>query len=141
MHRRLVEAIAREELGLPNEFFPEPKKPGEGPRLRDMRARDLRVQAQIRKLEAELNAATADLAAAEAALARGRLSDRNAFLDTLNARREAFVNEAQEREQSLSVGAGLRKTREDNGWPTRDASPLWRTTTAPALHALRGSGW
>ena len=100
MHRRLVEAIAREELGLPNEFFPEPKKPGEGPRLRDMRARDLRVQAQIRKLEAELNAATADLAAAEAALARGRLSDRNAFLDMLSARREAFVNEAQEREQS-----------------------------------------
>jgi hypothetical protein len=100
MHRRLVEAIAREELGLPNEFFPEPKKPGEGPRLRDMRARDLRVQAQIRKLEAELNATAADLAAAEAALARGRLSDRNAFLDTLSARREAFVNEAQEREQS-----------------------------------------
>lgn len=100
MHRRLVEAIAREELGLPNEFFPEPKKPGEGPRLRDMKTRDLRVQTQIHKLEAELNAATADLAAAEAALARGRLSDRNAFLDTLSARRAAFVEEAQEREQS-----------------------------------------
>ena len=100
MHRRLVEAIAREELGLPNEFYPEPKKPGEGPRLKDMRSRDLRVQAEIRKLEGALNVATADLAQAEDALARGRLTDRNAYLDSLNTRREAFVREAEDRERA-----------------------------------------
>jgi len=34
LHRRLVEATAREVLGEPNEFFPEPKKKGEGPRTK-----------------------------------------------------------------------------------------------------------
>lgn len=100
MHRRLVEAIAREELGLPNEFYPEPKRPGEGPRLKDMRARDVRVQTEIRKFESALAAATADLAQAEDALARGRLTDRNAYLDSLNTRREAFVKEAEDRERA-----------------------------------------
>lgn len=39
MHRRLVEAIARESAGQPNEFFPEPKKAGQGPRTKDLQRR------------------------------------------------------------------------------------------------------
>lgn len=99
MHRRLVEAIAREELGLPNEFYPEPKKPGEGPRLKDMRARDARVSSEIHRLEAALSATASDLAAGEEAVAKGRLTDRNAYLDSLNAKRESFVEEARERDK------------------------------------------
>jgi hypothetical protein len=99
MHRRLVEAIAREELGLPNEFYPEPKKAGEGPRLKDMRVRDAKVSSDIQRLERALNASTADLATGEDAVAKARLVDRNAYLDSLNAKREAFVEEARERDK------------------------------------------
>lgn len=99
MHRRLVEAIAREELGLPNEFYPEPKKPGEGPRLKDMRIRDAKVASDMRRLELALNATVADLAAGEEAVAKAHLTDRNAYLDSLNTKRESFVEEARERDK------------------------------------------
>jgi hypothetical protein len=99
MHRRLVEATAREELGLPNEFYPEPKKPGEGPRLKDMRIRDAKVASDIRRFEAELKATAEDLAAGEEAVARARLTDRNAYLDSLNAKRESFLEEAREKDK------------------------------------------
>ncbi|RFC46367.1 MAG: protein of unknown function (DUF4407) [Verrucomicrobia bacterium] len=99
MHRRLVEAIAREELGQSNEFYPEAKKPGEGPRLKDMKLRDLKVSLELRRLEAAVQGGSADLAAAEAALARARLTDRNAYLDSLNAKRTAFLEEARERDK------------------------------------------
>lgn len=99
MHRRLVEAIAREELGLPNEFYPEPKKAGEGPRLKDMRVRDAKVASDIQRLERALSTSAADLAAGEEAVAKARLVDRNAYLDSLNAKREAFVEEARERDK------------------------------------------
>jgi hypothetical protein len=99
MHRRLVEATAREELGLPNEFYPEPKKPGEGPRLKDMRIRDAKVASDIRRLELELKSTAEDLAAGEEAVARARLTDRNAYLDSLNAKRESFLEEAREKDK------------------------------------------
>ena len=99
MHRRLVEAIAREELGLPNEFYPEPKKPGEGPRLKDMRIRDAKVASDMRRLELALNATVADLAAGEEAVAKAHLTDRNAYLDSLNTKRDSFVEEARERDK------------------------------------------
>ena len=99
MHRRLVEAIAREELGLPNEFYPEPKKAGEGPRLKDMRLRDAKVASEMRRLELALNATANDLAAGEDAVAKAHLTDRNAYLDSLNAKRESFVEEARERDK------------------------------------------
>ncbi|MEY5024767.1 MAG: hypothetical protein RLZZ244_295 [Verrucomicrobiota bacterium] len=98
MHRRLVEAIAREELGLPNEFYPEPKKPGEGPRLKDMRLRDAKVASDIRRLEAGLHSTMADLAAGEEAVAKAHLTDRNAYLDSLTAKRNSYVEEARERD-------------------------------------------
>lgn len=100
MHRRLVEATAREELGLPNEFYPEAKKPGEGPRVKDMKLRDVRVNGEIHRLENELKAVIADLAFEEAALAKSRLTDRNAYLDSLNAKRSAFLEEAKQRDKS-----------------------------------------
>jgi hypothetical protein len=99
MHRRLVEAIAREELGLPNEFYPEPKKPGEGPRLKDMRLRDARVASDIHRLEQALSASAADLAAGEDAVAKSRLTDRNAYLDSLLTKRDSYVEEARERDK------------------------------------------
>jgi hypothetical protein len=99
MHRRLVEATAREELGLPNEFYPEPKKAGEGPRLKDMRVRDAKVASDIQRLERALSASAADLAAGEDAVAKARLLDRNAYLDSLTAKREAFLDEARERDK------------------------------------------
>lgn len=99
MHRRLVEAIAREEIGLPNEFYPEPKKAGNGPRVKDMRLRDSRIEADIRKLEASFKTASHDLEAAGDALARARLTDRNNYIDSLAKRRSAFAEEAGEREK------------------------------------------
>jgi hypothetical protein len=70
---------------LPNEFYPEPKKAGEGPRLKDMRIRDAKVASDMRRLELALNATVADLAAGEEAVAKAHLTDRNAYLDSLNA--------------------------------------------------------
>lgn len=99
MHRRLVEATAREELGQSNEFYPEAKKPGEGPRLKDMKSRNLRVETEMRRLEIARQTAGVDLAASEAALARARLTDRNAYLDSINAKRTAFLEEAKERDK------------------------------------------
>lgn len=98
MHRRLVEAIAREELGLPNEFYPEPKKAGSGPRVKDMRSRDAKVESEIRRLEAAFKIASKELEAAGDSIARSRLTDRNNYLDALSKRREAFVEEAAARE-------------------------------------------
>jgi hypothetical protein len=99
MHRRLVEAIAREELGLPNEFYPEPKKAGSGPRVKDMRSRDAKVESEIRRLETAYKLAARELENAGDSIARARLTDRNNYLDSLSKRRSAFVEEAASREK------------------------------------------
>jgi hypothetical protein len=99
LHRRLVEAIAREGLGLPNEFYPEPKKPGEGPRLKDMQGRDRRVMAEIRATEASERAQQEALLASDKQLAAARLADKNAYLDALITKRAAFVAEGEEKER------------------------------------------
>jgi hypothetical protein len=99
LHRRLVEAIAREALGLPNEFYPEPKKAGEGPRLKDMQARDRRVTAEIRAVEASEKAQQEALVASDKQLAAARLADKNAYLDALITKRAAFVAEGEEKER------------------------------------------
>jgi hypothetical protein len=99
LHRRLVEAIAREVAGQPNEFYPEAKKAGEGPRTKDMQARDRSVTAEIRQLEAVQRAQQSALIASDRELAAARLADRNAYLDALGGKRPAFVEEAKERER------------------------------------------
>ena len=99
LHRRLVEAIAREALGQPNEFYPETKKAGDGPRLKDMQARDRGVVTEIRKLESSDAAQTTALIAGDRQFAAARLSDKNAYLDALGTKREAFVAEAGEKER------------------------------------------
>ena len=99
IHHRLVEAIAREALGQPNEFYPEKKKPGDGPRLKDMQARDRAVMVDVRRLEAAAAAQQAALIASDKELAAARLTDRNAYLDSLSTRRDAFVAEGNEKER------------------------------------------
>jgi hypothetical protein len=99
LHRRLVEAIAREALGQPNEFYPEVKKPGEGPRLKDMQARDRQTVAESSRLESAVAALQAALVAGDRQLADARLADKNAYLDALPARREAFIEEGREKER------------------------------------------
>ena len=99
LHRRLVEAIAREALGQPNEFYPEVKKAGEGPRVKDMQSRDRGVVAEIRRLESSEAAQTAALVASDRQLAAARLSDKNAYLDALGGKRAAFVEEGKEKER------------------------------------------
>ena len=99
LHRRLVEAIAREALGQPNEFYPEVKKAGEGPRLKDMQARDRGVVTEIRRLESSNAAQTAALIASDRQLAAARLTDKNAYLDALGDKRAAFVEEGKEKER------------------------------------------
>ena len=99
LHRRLVEAIAREALGEPNEFYPEKKKPGDGPRLKDMQARDRAVVVDIRRLETASTVQQAALIASDKQLAAARLVDRNAYLDGLSAKRDAFVAEGNEKER------------------------------------------
>lgn len=100
LHRRLVEALARESNGLPNEFFPEPKKAGEGPRTKDLQRRDLAASRDLARLAAALPQETTTLASLNTALAAARLADRNALWDALPQRRPAFIQEAQERETS-----------------------------------------
>ena len=99
LHRRLVEAIAREALGEPNEFYPEKKKPGDGPRLKDMQMRDRAVAADIRRLESNFAMQQAALIASDKELAAARLVDRNAYLDALSTKRDAFVAEGNEKER------------------------------------------
>ena len=99
LHRRLVEAVAREALGEPNEFYPEKKKPGDGPRLKDMQARDRAVVVDIRRLETASTVQQAALIASDKQLAAARLVDRNAYLDGLSAKRDAFVAEGNEKER------------------------------------------
>ena len=99
LHRRLVEAIAREVEGLPNEFFPEPKKAGEGPRTKDMQRRDLDTTRELSKLTASLAQQSANLERLSQSLAAARLLDRGTMLDALPSRREAFVHEAEEMER------------------------------------------
>ena len=99
LHRRLVEAIAREVAGQPNEFYPEAKKAGEGPRTKDMQARDKMVTNEIRQLETTQRAQQAALVASDKDLAAARLVDRNAYLDTLGDKRAAFVEEAKAKER------------------------------------------
>jgi len=99
LHRRLVEAIAREALGEPNEFYPEKKKAGEGPRLKDMRARDNTVNAELRALEGVARTQQRGLIDGDRDLSNARLADRNAWLDGLATKREAFVEEGREKER------------------------------------------
>lgn len=99
MHRRLLEAIAREELGMPNEFYPETKKPGSGPRLSELKLRDARVLKEIEQLDSSILTIGSEIASLENSLASARLSDRNFYLDSLNSKRAAFVKEAEERER------------------------------------------
>jgi hypothetical protein len=99
LHRRLVEAVAREELGQPNEFYPEVKKAGQGPRVKDMQARDRATVTDIRRLESSEAAQTAALLAGDKQLAAARLTDKNAYLDALGSKRAAFVEEAREKER------------------------------------------
>lgn len=99
LHGRLVEAIARETAGLPNEFYPEPKKSGVGPRTKDMKERDKEVSADIKRLKAALDAQQDALISSDKQLAAARLADRNAFIDGLVGKREAFIEEAKEKER------------------------------------------
>lgn len=99
LHRRLIEAIAREVAGQPNEFFPEPKKAGEGPRTKDMQRRDLETTRELSRLSASLAQQTAILERLNQSLAAARLVDRGTMLDALPSRREAFVREAEEMER------------------------------------------
>jgi hypothetical protein len=99
LHRRLVEAIAREMAGQPNEFFPEPKKAGEGPRTKDMQRRDLDTTRELSRLVASLAQQTAALENLNLSLAAARLVDRGTMLDALPSRREAFVKEGEEMER------------------------------------------
>jgi hypothetical protein len=99
MHSRLVEAIAREELGMPNEFYPEAKKPGSGPRLSELKFRDVRVVKEIDQLDSSILASGSEIASLENSLSSARLSDRNFYLDSLNSKRASFVEEADERER------------------------------------------
>lgn len=99
LHRRLVEAIARETAGEPNEFFPEPKKAGEGPRTKDMQRRDLDTTRDLSRVSATLAQQSAALDNLNLSLAAARLVDRGSMLDALPSRREAFVKEAVEMER------------------------------------------
>ena len=99
LHRRLVEAIAREVAGQPNEFYPEAKKAGEGPRTKDMQARDKSVTSEIRQIEAAQRGQQAALISGDKELAAARLMDRNAYLDALGGKRAAYVEEAKEKER------------------------------------------
>ena len=99
LHRRLVEATARESLGQPNEFYPEAKKAGDGPRLKDLQSRDAGTMKEIRTLQAAAAAQTDALRAFDKTLAAQRLVDRNAYLDGIAARRDAYVDEAKEKER------------------------------------------
>ena len=99
LHNRLVEAIARESNGQPNEFYPEPKKSGSGPRTKDMMARDKAVNAELKRLDSALTLQHEGLLAGDKQLAAARLEDRNAYLDALVGRRDAFIEEAVEKER------------------------------------------
>jgi len=99
LHRRLVEAVAREVLGQPNEFYPEAKKAGEGPRTKDMQARDKLVLAELRRVEVTARTEQEALVASDKQLAAARLVDRNGYLDALGSKRDAFVEEAKEKER------------------------------------------
>jgi len=98
LHGRLVEAIARETAGQPNEFYPEPKKSGVGPRTKDMKERDLGISVDIKSLKLALNAQLTALITSDKQLAAARLADRNAFIDGLVGKREAYIEEAKEAE-------------------------------------------
>ena len=99
LHRRLVEATAREALGQPNEFYPEAKKAGDGPRLKDLQVRDGATMKEIRSLQAAAAVQTDGLRTFDKTLAAQRLVDRNSYLDGIAARRDAYVDEAKEKER------------------------------------------
>ncbi len=99
LHERLVEAIARESNGEPNEFYPEPKKAGFGPRTKDLTVRDKAVSVEIKRLDKALSAQHEALLTSDKELAAARLVDRNAYLDGLVGKREAFIEEAKEKER------------------------------------------
>ncbi len=99
LHRRLVEATARESLGQPNEFYPELKKAGDGPRVKDLQVRDRGTLIELRRLELAAAAQTDALVALDKTLATARLVDRNDYLDATVARRDSYVQEAKEKER------------------------------------------
>ncbi len=102
LHRRLVEATAREALGQPNEFYPEAKKAGDGPRLKDLQVRDGATMKEIRSLQAAAAAQMDGLRTFDKTMAAQRLVDRNSYLDGIAARRDAYVDEAKEKERIRS---------------------------------------
>ena len=99
LHRRLVEATAREVAGQPNEFFPEPKKAGQGPRTKDLQRRDQETKRELDGVTAGLARESAALTGLNQSLAAARMADRNTLIDELPQRRAAFVQEAVERER------------------------------------------
>ena len=74
LHQRLVEATAREVAGQPNEFYPETKKAGEGPRTKDLVLRDKSVTADIRRHEAAEKAQQEALIASDKQLSAARIT-------------------------------------------------------------------
>jgi hypothetical protein len=66
--------------------------------VKDMRLRDIKVEADVRKLESSLKIATHELESTSEAVVRSRLTDRNNYIDSLAKRRDAFLQEATERE-------------------------------------------
>jgi hypothetical protein len=99
LHNRLVEAIARESNGQPNEFYPEPKKSGSGPRTKDLMARNKAVNTELRRLDSALTLQQEGLLAGDRQLATARLADRNAYLDGLVGKRDGFIEEGREKER------------------------------------------
>ncbi|MEI6654436.1 MAG: DUF4407 domain-containing protein [Verrucomicrobiota bacterium] len=138
LHGRLVEAIARETAGQPNEFYPEPKKSGAGPRTKDMKERDKDVSADIKRLKAALGAQLDALISSDKQLAAARLADRNAYIDGLVGKREAFIEEAKEKERLrkerlAKVNAEIAAV--ETEYPQRLARLAEQTATLETSHA------
>ena len=138
LHGRLVEAIARETAGQPNEFYPEPKKSGSGPRTKDMKERDRGVSADIKDLKASLSAQLEALITGDKQLAAARLADRNAFIDGLVGKRETYIEEAKEaerlrKERLAKLNAEIAAV--ETEYPLRLKRLADQTTTQETAHA------
>jgi len=100
IHEHLVEAMAREKRGQPNEFYPEPKESGRGARFRDLEDRDKHAITDIARLETTVSTESEALAAAEKEFAGGQLVDRNTYSEKILSHRDAYVLEAREAERA-----------------------------------------
>lgn len=137
LHRRLVEAVARESAGLPNEFYPEPKKAGSGPRTKDMQLRDKATVVELTRLSGQLTAQEEALVASDKKLSAARLVDRNAYLDSLADKRDSYVQEAKEKErvrkeQLAKLNSDIAARDED--YKQRLARLAEQTATAESAH-------